>query len=334
MAVIQRPAKQGNATTYQGKVAQGYTGILAAEVDADLDTIYAAWNGGVDTVNIAAGSITADKIAPNQIGTRELADLGIATGDLGNLQVTTPKLADGAVTLAKLDPAVKTAGGDLSGQYPNPAVATINSGVLEYAPRGSVSAWSGGLDFMANGSGSPSQDNTKTAWIWRLAYPNDQVELYRAPAGGFNYVNIFSINNAGKISGGAATGARQHFSPTALTITTYDVVVLCYTLPAITTRGGAVHLHFLHSFYYTSSSTSGNVMITTAIWRNGAPVVSFGQRIGSGGAQVVVPVSPISWVDNVAAGTYTYDLRIQVQSGTGASIIATQYGDLVAQEIG
>src|SRR5215475_10425279 len=116
MAVIQRPAKQGNATTYQGKVAQGYTAILASEVDADLDVIYAAWNGGADTVNIADGSITSAKLAAGSVGTRELADSGVATTDIANLAVTTPKLADGAVTAPKLNAA---AGGDLSGTLPN-----------------------------------------------------------------------------------------------------------------------------------------------------------------------------------------------------------------------
>ena len=74
MPILSRPAKQGGATTYQEKVAQGYKTILASEADADLNTIYDAWNTGVDAVNIQPGAITADKLAPNQIGPRELAD--------------------------------------------------------------------------------------------------------------------------------------------------------------------------------------------------------------------------------------------------------------------
>jgi len=334
MAVIQRPAKQGNATTYQGKVAQGYTGILAAEVDADLDVIYAAWNGGVDTVNIAAGSITADKIAPNQIGTRELADLGVATADLANLAVTTPKLADGAVTVAKLGTDAKTAGGDLSGQYPNPTVVKVSSGVLSFTPRGAVNAWASALDFMANGSGFPSQDPTKTAWIWRLAYANDQVELYRAPTGGFNYAMIFSINNAGKISGGAALGPRQTKSPTGFSTSTYNTPVLVYTLPAITTRGGAVLLVMNHTLYYTSSATSGNGQIATLIFRNGTQITLHQQNYGSGGGQIVVPVPALTYLDTPPAGTYTYDLRVQLSSTTSPTVVASGFGDCSAQEIG
>src|SRR5262245_50187189 len=102
MPQISRPAKQGGATTYGGKVSAGYTTILASEMDADLDTIYSAWNTGVDGTNIQAGSITGDKLAPGAVGTRELANSGIQTVDIGDLQVTTPKIADGSVTQAKI----------------------------------------------------------------------------------------------------------------------------------------------------------------------------------------------------------------------------------------
>ena len=98
MSQIQRPTKQGGATTYQGKVSAGYTTILASEMDADLDTIYSAWNTGVDTTNIRDGSITGAKLAPGAVGSRELADGGVATVDIADAAVTTPKLADGAVT--------------------------------------------------------------------------------------------------------------------------------------------------------------------------------------------------------------------------------------------
>jgi hypothetical protein len=317
MGVIQRPTKEGNATTYQGKVAAGYTGILAAEVDADLDTIYAAWNGGTDTVNIADGSVTTAKLAA--------APNGVATGNLN----------DGAVTLAKLAAEVKAAGGDLSGQYPNPAVAKIASGTLQLVPRGLLqTAQATVVDLYANNANGTNPDPTKPSWLMRLDYTGDQFQIMRAPAGSNTYASLFAVTNAGKISGGAAVGARVHVNPTALTINTYNTPVIAYTLPALTTKGGAVVLTFMHSLYYSSSATSGNVMVALAIYRDGAAIVTDGHNYGSGGAQVVLPIPAIVFVDTPPAGTHTYDLRVQIASGTSASVIATQYGDLVAQELG
>jgi hypothetical protein len=130
MALVQRPPKQGGSTTYQGKVAQGYTKILASEVDADLDTIFAAWNGGADTVNLRDGAVTSAKLAAGAVGTRELADGGVATGDLADLAVTTAKLADLAVSTGKLaDTAVTT-----------PKLADLNVTTQKLADLGVVTA--------------------------------------------------------------------------------------------------------------------------------------------------------------------------------------------------
>src|SRR5262245_5471247 len=73
MAIIQRPTKQGNTTTYQAKVALGYTKILASEVDADFDLIYSAWNAGVDGSNIKPGTIIGEHLAPLTITNAQLA---------------------------------------------------------------------------------------------------------------------------------------------------------------------------------------------------------------------------------------------------------------------
>jgi hypothetical protein len=104
MAQIPRPPKQGNVMTYVAKVAAGYPHILAGEMDADLDTIYGAWNSGADTVNIRDGAVTSAKLAADSVGPRELQDSGVGTSNLSDACVTTSKLVDGCVTGAKLAP--------------------------------------------------------------------------------------------------------------------------------------------------------------------------------------------------------------------------------------
>jgi hypothetical protein len=105
MATIQRPTKEGSVRTYQEKVGLGFVDILASEMDADLDTIYAAWNGGVDNVTLKDGAVTSAKIvASNVRGTpsaggtaREIAKASIWAGDdLIDLSIPTGKLAIGA----------------------------------------------------------------------------------------------------------------------------------------------------------------------------------------------------------------------------------------------
>jgi hypothetical protein len=66
MATIQRPIKTYGNRNYVAEVnaaPANYDPVLANEVDADLDTVYAAWNGGADTVNIKDGAVTYAKLA-------------------------------------------------------------------------------------------------------------------------------------------------------------------------------------------------------------------------------------------------------------------------------
>jgi len=234
MGVIQRPAKEGNATTYQGKVAQGFTKILASEVDADLDRIYAAWNGGADTVNIGKDAITSDKIAPGAVGSRELQDGGVKTIDLGDLQVTTIKLADanvtgakianapngvgtnnlndGAVTLAKLGTSAKTLGGDLSGTI-DAAVVLKSTGNFDAGGQmtfkgtapgtitGALNCNTPGVMYLDVNRPSVPQDPAKASWSFELDASADQMRLmHRAPgAAGGTMVQQLGVSGVGDL---------------------------------------------------------------------------------------------------------------------------------------
>jgi len=81
MATIQRPVKTYGTRTYVAEVAAApgnQDPILANEVDGDIDTIYSAWNGGADTVNIKDGAISRAKLSTTDV-TPSLPPIPIAT---------------------------------------------------------------------------------------------------------------------------------------------------------------------------------------------------------------------------------------------------------------
>src|SRR5262245_1648580 len=70
MAVIQRPVKTYGTRSYVSEVAAApgnQDPILSNEVDGDLDTIYSAWNAGVDAVNIKDGAVARAKLSATDV---------------------------------------------------------------------------------------------------------------------------------------------------------------------------------------------------------------------------------------------------------------------------
>jgi hypothetical protein len=131
-------ATTGQALTFDGTNIVWGAPALSGAAGGDLTGTY-------PNPNVANNAITTSKILDANVTTPKIADAAVTTPKIADAAVTTPKIADAAVTPIKLSstgattgqaltfngtnivwgaPALSgTAGGDLTGNYPNPTVA-------------------------------------------------------------------------------------------------------------------------------------------------------------------------------------------------------------------
>jgi hypothetical protein len=350
MAIIQRPTKQGGATTFQGKIAQGYTKILASEADADIDTIFAAWNGGADTVNIRDNAVTSAKIAAGAVTAREVAD-----GSLGAAE-----LADGSVTFAKLalDAQLWRDTGTTLTPGPNfvtrPVAVRPTSGgpALQWATAGRtilgrlIASPSSDITFLtqnmqlSSASVWSQDDAAKHSWNVHMRCDTDQYLVTHAPAGSTTLTTMLEVRGTdGKTYCTladlsvtrpmlAANTAWQNTYVQALTAgfvsTTINTWLNVVTVSGVTTRGGAVLILVTPGFSVIPGPAP--VAVVQAIYRDGTATT--GTLVGQVASQaqasagtITMPLPAFTVWDTPIAGAHTYTFAM-FSNTTGTATLA------------
>ena len=328
---LTRPLKEGSVTTYQAKVAAGFPDILASEMDADLDTIYAAWNGGITTANISDGSITTAKLAPN-----------LQTWQTGAGNPITPIDATKQVTV------------------PGPPAASADNAQVVLGSRtqkGRVMALPG-QDFVGmslnrryNGTAWSRDDTAQPSWTAALTAASFSLGYETAAGVGGNPFYVLTADgktyctlaNASVTQPMVAAGValRQTVATTfryaALTnigVTAHPGVVILRT--AITTTGGCVVLQ-VYAGGSLYPAVTGPAYVVLRLTRNGTGIGDyvFEAEIPANSTAHGFPVVlRASVLDAVAAGAYTYELNAFVASASNVYRTGrTNTGELYASEL-
>src|SRR5499427_159311 len=165
-------------------------------------------------------------------------------------------------------------------------------------------------------------DTTKAAWQMTLNPTNDNFVIGRQPSGG-GYGNLLTLDNAGNLTitgklNVTATSSQVQAANTNTTFSfsTYDTWSgAVVTFPAIVCRGGIVFISGALNLTYTQLGSSGGANILVGLYRNGVQQRQYASRVGG---SVITPYPWAFFMDWPGAGTWTYDLRIVIRSGTSA----------------
>lgn len=177
---------------------------------------------------------------------------------------------------------------------------------------------------------SITAENTGSAWDVVLSYitPDGSISTAKIATGAVTQAKLAARATGSTVGvGGVAVGASSGgFSTASTSLTDVGITIQITTsgrpvMVALQSAGTDAGLHH-------SASGSGSAAI---VIKRGSTIIS-AMQMGVASGQTTIPASSVSFLDIVAAGTYTYDLFVNCETFTEQTINVTNCA-LMAYEL-